>query len=316
MSERAHKPVLEVECGELLIPHPCGRLLDATVGMAGTALSMLKKAGPDATLIGMDLDIEALQRARVFLAERAPAGRWALVRASFARMDAVLAGAVGTFDAVLLDLGYSSVQLEDPRRGLSYALDGPLDMRLTPAVGPPASDWVNTLSVAELADVIRRFGEERHAHRVARAIDEARRRAPLLTTGALREAVSGVVSPRFRIKTLARVFQAIRICVNRELEALEEALPAAVHLLAPGGRLGVISFHSLEDRIVKRFMVHAAKDCICPPDFPACRCDHRATLRLVTRKPVRAGQSEIARNTRSRSATLRVAAKLSHELAA
>ncbi len=316
MKENQHIPVLRQECTELLITRPGGRLLDGTVGMAGTSLALLEKAGPQAFLIGMDLDLESLRRARRVLSESAPNGHWGLVRASFARMDVVLGGGVGTFDAVLLDLGYSSVQLDDPRRGLSYAVDGPLDMRLSPVVGPPASEWVNQLPVAELADLIRCFGEERHAHRIARAIDNARRRAPILTTGALRDAISTVVPPRFRIKTLARVFQAIRIHVNRELEALEAALPAATRLLAPGGRLGVISFHSLEDRIVKRFMMHAAKDCICPPDFPACCCKHRATLRLVTRKPVRAGKSEISRNIRSRSATLRVAAKLSCELAA
>jgi len=309
-----HHPVLLTQCVELLGRDSGGRFLDATLGLGGHGRGLLRRAGDDALLVGVDLDAGALARARETLRD-AP-GRCFLLRSSFAWIDSVLAGARGSFDAVLLDLGYSSAQLDDPARGLSYSLDGPLDMRLTPSIGPPASHLVNSLEVGDLADLIRSFGEERQARKIAGAIDAARRRTPIYTTGELAAAISSVAPTRFRTKTLARVFQALRIRVNRELEALEEALPAAVRLLAPDGRLGVISFHSLEDRIVKRFMVLSATDCICPPALPECRCEHRATLRLVTRRVVRASREEIERNPRSRSARLRVAARIPDRRAA
>lgn len=309
-----HFSVLLKECVDLLVRRPGGRYLDATIGPAGHSSGLLERAGNDAFLVGIDLDAQALELARQSL--HSSPGRWWLVRSSFAQMDAILGGALGTFDAILIDLGYSSAQLEDPLRGMSYSIDGPLDMRLSETVGPPASELINTLPTDDLADLIRQFGEERQAGRVARAIDQARKRESIRTTGELANAIATVAPARFRVKTLARVFQAIRIRVNRELEALESALPAAVRLLAPDGRLGVICFHSLEDRIVKHFMLRAVKDCICPKDFPACRCEHRASLRLITRKPVRASEEEVRRNSRSRSATLRVAARLVEKRAA
>ncbi len=309
-----HEPVMRDQSAELVAWREGGRYVDATIGNAGHALEFLRRAGDDAILVGLDLDAESLMRARSAL--RSAAGRWYLVQASFARMDRTLRGAAGSFDGVILDLGYSSSQLADSRRGLSYNADGPLDMRLTPSIGPPASELIRSLDVSELERLIRTLGEERHARRIALAIDYARERDPIRTTAELASVISSVASTRFRIKTLSRVFQALRIRVNHELEALESALPAAVRLLAPDGRLGVISFHSLEDRIVKRFMVLSAKECICPPDFPECRCEHRASLRLVTRRAIQASEDELKRNPRSRSARLRVAARLPERKAA
>ncbi|MAE72072.1 MAG: 16S rRNA (cytosine(1402)-N(4))-methyltransferase [Gemmatimonadetes bacterium] len=315
MSEaREHEPVMLERCGELVAWREGGRYLDATIGNGGHSKEFLRRAGEDALLVGLDLDVASLNRARSLL--RSAPGRWFLVQASFARMDRTLRGVEGSFDGIFLDLGYSSAQLADARRGLSYGADGPLDMRLTPSIGPPASELIRSLEAGELEELIRTLGEERNARRIARAIDQARERDPIRTTGELASVISSVASSRFRIKTLSRVFQALRIRVNHELEALESALPAAVRLLAPDGRLGVISFHSLEDRIVKRFMVLSAKECICPPDFPECRCEHRASLRFVTRRAIQASGEEVKRNPRSRSARLRVAARLPDRRAA
>jgi 16S rRNA (cytosine1402-N4)-methyltransferase len=218
-------------------------------------------------------------------------------------------------DGVLLDLGLSSRQLADARRGFSFSREGPLDMRFNPDQGPSAADLVNSLSEAELADLLWRYGEERHARRIARAIVAAR---PVTTTvqlaGLVARAVTqrggGGQASRQRIDPATRTFQALRIAVNDELEALARALPQARDLLRPGARLAVIAFQSLEDRLVKQFYRQEAQDCICPPEAPVCTCGHRATLRIITRKPIRPTDKEIARNPRSRSARLRLAERL------
>ncbi len=305
----SHTPVLQQEVLASLGVE--GPFLDCTTGMGGHAGALLAQAVVRPLLVGLDHDASTLRLAARHLA--AAPGKWLLVESSFAEMDRLLGPAQGRFRGVLLDLGYSSAQLDDKARGLSFSLDGPLDMRLSRRAGPTAADFVNGTEVPELASVIRRYGEERAARRIAAAVVAAR---PLHTTGDLARAVARVVPERFRVKTLARVFQAIRIEINRELEALEEALPAAVRMLAPGGRLAVISFHSLEDRIVKKFMVESSRNCVCPPRLPVCVCDHRATLRLVTRKPVIAGDEERTANPRSRSARLRVARRIEVDRAA
>jgi len=211
-------------------------------------------------------------------------------------------------DGVLFDLGLSSLQLADPTRGFAFRTDGPLDMRFDPTTGgPTAADLVNELPAEELAALLYRYGEERQARRIVEAIVAAR---PLHTTKELAAVVEGVVGRRGRIHPATRTFQALRIAVNDELAALEAALPRAVEVLAPGGRLAVISFHSLEDRLVKRFMRRESRDCICSPEVPVCTCNHKATLGLVTRKPVRPTADEIAANPRSRSARLRVAERM------
>jgi 16S rRNA (cytosine1402-N4)-methyltransferase len=208
-------------------------------------------------------------------------------------------------DGILFDLGLSSLQLADPARGFAFMADGPLDMRFDPTEGgPTAAALVNRLSPEEMATLLYRYGEERHARRIAEAIVAAR---PLHTTKELAATVEQVVRRRGRIHPATRTFQALRIAVNEELAALEAVLPQAVEILATGGRLAVISFHSLEDRRVKRFLRRESRDCICPPELPICTCDHRATLRLIARKPIRPSVDEIAANPRARSARLRVA---------
>ncbi len=212
---------------------------------------------------------------------------------------------------MLLDLGLSSYQLAAPERGFSFVKDGPLDMRFDPSQGPTAADLVHQLSVEELADILYRYGEEKQSRRIARAIVEAR---PIETTGQLAQVIArasgGSRRRARRIHPATQSFQALRIAVNDELGALEAVLPQAVGLLRPGGRVAVISFHSLEDRMVKRFFRRQAQDCVCPPLQPVCNCQHEATLRVITRKPLRADEAEVARNPRARSARLRVAERL------
>jgi 16S rRNA (cytosine1402-N4)-methyltransferase len=232
-----------------------------------------------------------------------------LVHSSFCELKAV-AHKYRFFpvDGVLLDLGLSSFQLSSPQRGFSFLKNGPLDMRFDPSRGPSASDLVNTLPTEELAKILYRYGEEKQSRRIARAIVAAR---PLMTTLELAEVIAKAIGGRRRrTHPATKSFQALRIAVNDELDALKAVLPQAVDLLRPGGRLVVISFHSLEDRLVKRFFKRQAQACICPPEQPVCTCRHQPTVRVITRRPVRPDETEIARNPRARSARLRVAEKL------
>jgi 16S rRNA (cytosine1402-N4)-methyltransferase len=212
-------------------------------------------------------------------------------------------------DAVLLDLGVSSMQLDRPERGFSFQQDGPLDMRMNPAAHITAADIVNTWDVDQLTDIFYRYGEERHSKRLARAIVDAR---PYQTTGDLVRVIEASKPAQWKekIHPATRVFQALRIAVNDELGVLERALPKAIDLLCPRGRLAVISFHSLEDRIVKHTFKHAASDCVCPPELPVCACDKQAQVTILTRKPITASAAEIEQNPRSRSAKLRVVEKI------
>jgi 16S rRNA (cytosine1402-N4)-methyltransferase len=240
----------------------------------------------------------------------APFGqRVVLVQSSFRDLEAVARRHhFSPADGVLLDLGLSSYQLAAPERGFSFLRDGPLDMRFDPSQGRTAADLVNQLPTEELADLLYRYGEETSSRRIAEAIVAAR---PLATTGQLAEVIAQAVGRRKKhLHPATKSFQALRIAVNDELDALEMALPQAVRVLKPGGRLAVISFHSLEDRLVKRFLRQEAQDCICPTEQPVCTCGHRATLRVVTRRPVQPDESEIKQNPRARSARLRVAEKL------
>jgi 16S rRNA (cytosine1402-N4)-methyltransferase len=312
-----HVPVLLGEVLNGLQVRPGGRHVDATVGGGGHANQILAASAPDGILLGLDRDPAALEVASDRLARYGD--RVELVHASFAHLKEVarvhgFAGEQGSggtgVDGVLFDLGLSSLQLADAERGFSFMADGPLDMRFdTTSGGPTAADLVNQLSAEELADILYRYGEERQSRRIARAVVEAR---PLRTTGELAQVIEQAVGRRRgRLHPATLTFQALRIAVNEELTTLEAALPQAVELLAPGGRLAVIAFHSLEDRIVKRFMRRESKDCICPPELPICTCDHRASLNLVTRKPIRPSEEEVAANPRSRSARLRVATRRS-----
>ncbi|HUG06079.1 MAG TPA: 16S rRNA (cytosine(1402)-N(4))-methyltransferase RsmH [Candidatus Limnocylindria bacterium] len=308
---RRHEPVLLAEVLAQLDPREGGRFLDGTVGAGGHAEAILERTAPDGRLIGLDVDPAALteaQRALGRFGERA-----VLVRSNFALLDVVAREhGLAPLDGVLLDLGLSSLQLADDRRGFSFRAEGPLDMRADPDLSVTAADIVNSWDERELRRAFGELGEETEAGRVAAAIVRRRSREPFLSADDLGRFVAGVKTQRRRgIDPATRVFQALRIAVNRELENLQQGLEAAVRALRPGGRLAVISFHSLEDRITKKFFVRESRDCICPPHLPTCVCGHRAGLRVVTRRPLRADSAEVARNPRARSAALRVAEKIS-----
>jgi 16S rRNA (cytosine1402-N4)-methyltransferase len=280
--------------------------VDCTLGAGGHARGILDASSPDGKLLGIDLDPHALELASQHLAPYRD--RIVLKNASYVTLEAELA-TLGwhAVHGILLDLGVSSMQLDMPERGFSFRSDSRLDMRFDPHGGDTAADLVNGLSEADLSDLIYRYGEERHARRVARAIVTAR---PIYSTRHLAEVVANTISGKPGFHPATRTFQALRIAVNCELDAIQRVLPDAVAALAPGGRLAVISFHSLEDRIVKQFFRRSSKDCICSPKQPVCTCDHSASLLEITRKPIRPTESEISQNPRARSSRLRVAERL------
>jgi 16S rRNA (cytosine1402-N4)-methyltransferase len=300
-----HIPVLLDEVVAGLRVEPGGRYVDATVGGGGHAAEILAASAPDGRLLGLDRDPAALDVAGARLASCE--GRFELVHVSFAHLRQVAeAHDFVPVDGILFDLGLSSLQLADAERGFSFTTGGLLDMRFDrTSGGPTAADLVNSLSAEALADILYEYGEETESRRIAEALVEAR---PVHTTQELVEAIEGAVGRRRgRLHPATLTFQALRIAVNEELKALKAALPQAVEILEAGGRLAVIAFHSLEDRIVKRFMRRESKDCICPWELPICTCDHEASLNVVTRKPIRPTEEEVAANPRSRSARLRIA---------
>ena len=303
-----HQPVLLAEVLAALQVKPDGTYVDGTFGRGGHSRAILAALGPRGRLLAMDRDPEAVA-AGMRIEDR----RFVIERGSFADMGDMLEnhGVLGAVDGMLLDLGVSSPQLDDAARGFSFQHDGPLDMRMDPDHGQPASAWLAVVDAGELADVLFQLGEERFSRRIARALVAARAEAPIETTAQLAAIVAAAVPRREPGKHPAtRTFQAIRIHVNGELEALRSALDAAVPALAPGGRLAVISFHSLEDRIVKRFMrdLSRPRDDL-PPDLPVRNVTPAALLRLVG-KPRRPGAAEVDANPRARSAVLRVAERL------
>ncbi|MCX7707849.1 MAG: 16S rRNA (cytosine(1402)-N(4))-methyltransferase RsmH [Anaerolineae bacterium] len=311
-----HVPVLRDEVLRGLALRPGDWCIDGTLGGAGHAEAMLEATAPDGRLLGLDADPAAIERGRRRLARFGD--RVILEQANFQDLASVAERHGFTaVRAVLLDLGVSSYQLAEAERGFSFLTPGPLDMRMDPSGPLTAGDIVNNWSQDALADLIYRFGEEPRSRRIARAIVEAR---PLHNTAELAEVISRALGggKGQRIHPATRVFQALRIAVNDELSALEEALPQAVSLLAKSGRLAVVSFHSLEDRIVKQFIQRESRDCICDletagrlaPRPPDCRCGHRASLRPITRKPIQPSAAEVAANPRSRSAKLRIAERI------
>lgn len=303
--EAAHVPVLYEEVLDLLQPQSNGRYIDGTVGAGGHTAGILQASAPGGRVLALDKDPDAIAFARQQLANYAE--RVTFVNASYAQMGQ-LAPTYGFAepDGILLDLGLSSRQLDDAARGFSFMKEGPLDMRFDPTQGKTAADLINNLTEAELADLFWQYGEERKSRQIARLIVAHR---PLTTTTELADLIAAHIRRKGRIHPATQVFQALRIAVNRELEAVETGVLAAIDLLRPNGRLAVISFHSLEDRFVKQTFRRLSKDCICPPEQPICTCDARATVRLITRKAVQASDAEVARNPRSRSARLRVVAK-------
>lgn len=308
-----HIPVLFAEVLAALAPRPGGVYLDGTLGGGGHAAGVLAAAQPGGTLIGIDADPAALAAAREHLvADGIPPASFILHHGRFGDMQSIAHSyGIREVDGILLDLGVSSYQLDTPARGFSFTADGPLDMRLDPTGGPSAADLVNDLAEETLADLIYRYGEERLSRRVARQIVERRAKQPFTTTVDLATVVARAVGrgKHERIHPATRTFQALRIAVNAELDQLERALPQAVDLLRGGGRLAVISFHSLEDRIVKRFMQARARGCVCPPDLPQCVCGHEPEAVLVLAKSQAPRKDELERNPRSHSARLRALVK-------
>ena len=302
-----HVPVLVDEVLRELNPQPGQRFIDGTLGGGGHTQALLEATAPNGQVLGLDADPAALAIARQRLT--AYGDRVHFVNANFAEVAQVARShGFSPVHGVLLDLGVSSIELETPARGFSFQVDGPLDMRHDPSSSTTAQFLVNYLAQDELANLLYRFGEEHRSRAIARAIVSSR---PILTTTQLAEVVSRAVGrrPGGRIHPATRTFQSLRIAVNDEMGALAVVLPAAVSALVTGGRLAVISFHSLEDRIVKQFLQREARDCSCPHGRYAmpCTCGHRATIRIITKRPIVASAWELAANVRSRSAKLRVA---------
>jgi len=307
MPAPTHVPVLVEETIKALAVRPGGRYIDCTLGGGGHAAAILDRSSPGGKLLGIDVDPEAIEIARTRL--EAYRDSTLLINQNFADLQAIcIKYDFFPVHGILFDLGLSSLQLDSNVRGFSFQRDGPLDMRLSPSQEVTAADIINTSSEAELAHLIRTYGEEAHSHQIARHIVKER---PIQTTLQLARTIERAVrGRRGRIHPATKTFQALRIAVNRELEHLESALKQAVNLLGFEGRLVVISYHSLEDRIVKQFVRQESSDCICPPDTPICVCGHTPSLRLVNKRVITPSPIEVQLNPRSRSAKLRAAERI------
>jgi len=305
--QEQHRSVLYHEIINLISPKNSGRYIDATVGAGGHAWGILNASGPKGQLLGLDLDPQALSLAAIRLAEFP--GRFSLIQASYTTLRTQMQKlGWDSVQGIVLDLGVSSMQLDTPERGFSFLKDGPLDMRFSPSQPTTAADLVNQLPERDLADLIWQFGEDRNSRRIARVIVQKR---PFSTTRELAEALEKTGGrSKDRLHPATRTFQALRIAVNQELQSVSDVLPLAVDALAPGGRLAVISFHSLEDRLVKQYFRKESRDCICPPEQPVCTCGHKASIIEITRRPISPAESEMQSNSRARSAHLRAAEKL------
>lgn len=307
-----HRPVMAKEVLDGLKIIPDGIYVDCTLGGGGHSEAVLKELGAGGRLVALDQDSEAIAAAEKRLV---PFGdKMLLVRENFVQLPEVLKHlGIRQVDGIIFDLGVSSYQLDNPARGFSYQYDAPLDMRMDQRYDKTAREIVNKLPVAELATIIRKYGEERWASRIAQFIGEARERRTIETTGQLVEIIKKAIPAGARRKgphPAKRTFQALRIAVNRELEILNDALGAAVQVLRPGGRLCVITFHSLEDRVVKRLLRRMAAPCSCPREVPVCVCGGKKKIKLITSKPVLPSKVELGENPRARSAKLRIAEKL------
>jgi len=310
IEDALHKPVLYEEVLQALQPGPGKKFIDCTLGLGGHAQGLLERSSPDGRLLGIEADPESLALAARRLQRFH--SRCVLVNDNFTNLERIAReNEFIPANGVLFDLGVSSFMLEGLERGFSFRIDSPLDMRFDPRQTRTAFDVVNRLSEQEIADILYRYGEESRARRIARAIVKARSHSEIRTTIQLASIVERAVAPqRGHIHPATKTFQAIRIFVNRELENLQSALTQATDLLESGGRLAVISFHSLEDRIVKQFFAREARGCVCPPQIPVCVCGHEPRLRVLTRKPITPAPEEVEQNPRSRSAKLRVAERI------
>lgn len=308
-----HRTVLLEETVNGLRLQPGDFVIDATLGGGGHSEAILQRTAPNGKLLGIDQDTQALAAARARLARFEK--RITYVHGSFDTLFAIYKehASEQSVRGIVIDLGVSAHQFRDPERGFSFQSNGPLDMRMNPEEKTQtAESIINTWKPHELEKIIREYGEEKHAHRIAYAIVGARKEERITTTRQLADLIATVVPHRHtdRIHPATRTFQALRIEVNRELERLTTVLPQALDILDSGGRLAILSFHSLEDRIVKNFFQRERKDCLCPAEFPACRCGHQARLKPVTKKPITASEDELRANPSSRSAKLRIAEKI------
>jgi 16S rRNA (cytosine1402-N4)-methyltransferase len=308
----SHLPVLATEALSLLAPPRGATVVDLTLGAGGHAERLLEAVGPEGRVLGIDRDPEAIVHATARL--RRFGSRFVPLRGDYRDLVTLLSGAgVFAVEGILADLGISSLQLDDPRRGFSFRLDGPLDMRMDPTSGPSAADLLATLTEAEIRTILRTYGEEKLAGPIARAVVRERARRPLERTRQLSDVVERVAGPaarRYRIHPATRTFQALRIAVNREVEGLEKLVADSVSLLRRGGRIAVISFHSLEDRAVKSALRALAERCVCPPGLPVCGCGRENLVRVLTSRPIAPSPREVESNPRSRSARLRAAERL------
>ncbi|GAC1429858.1 MAG: 16S rRNA (cytosine(1402)-N(4))-methyltransferase RsmH [Ktedonobacteraceae bacterium] len=321
MEHSQHVSVMLDEVLKYLQPISGGLYIDGTLGGGGHTAAVLEQSAPGGRVLGIDTDERALQRVRAQFPGFVNSGRLVLAHGNFADMGRIATqNGFMSVQGILLDLGFSSDQMDDPQRGFSFGADGPLDMRLDQSLANSAADLVNIASEQELADIFWKYGEERRSRQIARRIVREREQGAITRTAQLAKiAAAGVPFKPGTIHPATRVFQALRIAVNQELERLETVLPQIVDLLDKptnavqggeeqrGGRMAIIAFHSLEDRIVKEFMRREATDCICPPRIPVCVCGHKARLRVLTSKPLTPGIQETERNPRARSAKLRVA---------
>ena len=309
-----HKSVLLREAVEGLNLKKGAVVVDATLGGGGHSVEILEKIGENGKLIAIDVDDEAIKMFSSEFNNRKPGAGNFLVRDNFVNLKSILGGlGVETVDAVLADLGFSSDQLEDSKRGISFLKDSPLDMRLSLNTEITAKEIVNSYEQNELESILKVYGEEKFARAIARKIVERRKNKTIETTLELAEIIRSAVPESYRHRKISpetKTFQAIRIEVNRELENLKKFIPQAIDILASGGRLGIITFHSLEDRIVKNMFRENARGCICPRDFPECRCTHKSKVKIITRKPIVPDEREIKKNPRARSAKLRICEKM------
>ena len=300
-----HQPIMVEEILDALQPAAGGIYIDGTLGAGGHSLALLERE-PQAHILGIDRDPHAINIA----AERLQGHTATIVHGSYREMAELLKTSfdVSQADGILLDLGVSSMQLDQAERGFAFRFDAPLDMRFDPSSNQAtAADLVNELPADALANIFYKYGEEKNSRKIAKAIVAAR---PLYTTTELAQLIASVSRSKEKIHPATRSFQALRIAVNQELDIVENSLPIAIDVLKTGARFAVLTFHSLEDRIVKRYFKHEATDCICPPRQPICTCKHKAKIRLINRKPLTASEDEIQRNPRARSAKLRIVERL------
>jgi 16S rRNA (cytosine1402-N4)-methyltransferase len=327
--ETRHIPVLLNEAIKYLNPQPNQNFVDCTLGGGGHTVEILKHTAPNGKVLGIDLDPRAIAAAKLKVkSEKFPpkadqplaekVDRLIAVEGNFKNLkEIVLQNHFKNISGILLDLGFSSMEIADTKKGFSFQIDAPLDMRYGNKKGVTAAEIINQWPEKELLKILEEYGEERFSRQIAKKICEARRIKPIHTTFELVDTIARAMPKKFqhgRIHFATKVFQALRIAINDELNNLKTILPQAIDILEPGGRLAVISFHSLEDRIVKQFFKKESSDCLCPKDIPVCKCGHKAILKIITKKPIIPNEGEAKINPRSRSAKLRVAEKLTANL--